>query len=123
MSEPSRRSFPPQPAAVREVRRFVRESLGDQLDADHLEDLELVASELATNAVTHAGTPFDIVVATDGLVRIDVYDGARGRPVKRPPSTTATSGRGMQIVDQLCDRWGVHDAGSGKCVWCEKDLD
>jgi anti-sigma regulatory factor (Ser/Thr protein kinase) len=84
--------------------------------------MELVLSELATNAIRHAATPFEVVVETDGYVRIEVEDGSTRNPVKRPESITALDGRGLHIVEQVCDRWGVHIVQDRKCVWCEREL-
>ena len=77
-------------------------------------------SELATNAVRHAHTPFEVVVQTDGYVRIEVEDRSTDPPVRKPPSEEG--GRGLAIVEQLCDRWGVHIVREKKYVWCERDL-
>jgi len=77
-------------------------------------------SELATNVVRHAKTPFEVVVYTDGLVRIEVEDGSPESLNLKVASDEG--GRGLTIVDQLCDRWDVHVARDRKCVWCERDL-
>jgi len=77
-------------------------------------------SELASNAVRHAKSLFEAVVQTDGHVRIEVEDGSTDVPVPKAPSIEG--GRGLTIVEQLCDRWGVHIVREQKCVWCERDL-
>ena len=118
----ARQHFGSTPAAVREARQFLYETLEERVDGTVSEDLALALSELATNAVRHAGTDFDVVVETDGVVRIEVEDGSTAPPVLRPARELATDGRGLQIVDHLCDRWGIHIANDRKCVWCERDL-
>lgn len=85
----------------------------------------LVVSELATNAVLHARTPFEVRVKVgDGHVRVEVHDGTGRRPVRRYFSDQATSGRGLRLIETLCRAWGVEpDAdGAGKTVWAEVSL-
>jgi anti-sigma regulatory factor (Ser/Thr protein kinase) len=118
-----RRTFEPSPESVSEARAFLREALADRAgDDDVVDELQLALSELATNAVRHAGTPFEVVVQTEGHVRIAVEDASSEAPVPRPESASAVDGRGIGIVAAVCDRWGVHVAQDRKCVWCERDL-
>lgn len=94
-------------------------------------DVELVVSELVTNAVLHAADSevlqLSLVNLTDG-VRIVVADGSSITPVVRdlsgPPGSVdgrsyATSGRGMALVHALATRWGVDPREHGKQVWVE----
>lgn len=126
MSSGGTSSFEPVPAAAAAARRLVVTSLAG-CEPTVVADAELVTSELATNAILHAGTPFTVAVSSrsDGAVRVAVSDGSRGLPVVRPPTAAAAGGRGLQIVDSLCRRWGVLPAGVpggpavGKTVWCE----
>jgi anti-sigma regulatory factor (Ser/Thr protein kinase) len=117
-----RRTFPPTADAIPEARAFVKDTLGERVGDDTMADLMLALSELATNAVEHAGTPFEVVVDTDGRARIEVEDNSPHLPVLTRATPMATSGRGLAIVDELCDRWGVHVVQDTKCVWCERDL-
>src|SRR5918993_5475809 len=118
----ARRHFDATPAAIRDARRFLAETVGERAGDELTEALALTLSELATNAVVHGRTAFDVVIDVDGTVRIEVEDGSTELPVPRRPPETAPGGRGLQIVDQLCDRWGVHVLQDRKCVWCEVDL-
>ena len=117
-----RRRFPPTADAIPEARNFLRENLPETVSDDTAAELMLALSELATNVVKHAGTPFEVVVDTDGRARIEVEDSSPRLPVPNRPAPWATSGRGLAIIDELCDRWGVHVAQNAKCVWCERDL-
>src|SRR3954447_20962045 len=117
-----RRWFPPTAAAVAEARGFLRQELAARVDDETTADLVLAVSELATNAVKHAATPFEVAVETDGIVRVEVEDRSPQPLVPGGAGPTATSGRGLGIVEQVCDRWGVHITGDAKCVWCERDL-
>lgn len=84
----------------------------------------LLVSELATNALHHAGTGFEVVISlTKEGVRICVGDNNPRRPLDpvSRPSTEAEGGRGLVLVDELADRWGVEGNPPGKVVWFELD--
>ena len=115
-------AFVPVPESIGTVRRFVGWTLRAWCCDALAPDVELVASELATNAVEHGGGPYEVSVSRrDGVVRLAVADRGRGRPLVVSPSTHRESGRGIAIVQTLADRWGVDDAGGGKVVWAEFD--
>src|SRR5436190_23075629 len=113
------RRFPAEPSASAEARTFVRDALQPQVPADRLDDIVLAVSELVTNAVRHVGRPLDVNVRADGSIRVEVVDPSNVEPAKRRPGPQDVSGRGLQIVEEMCDRWGVHLLEEGKCVWCE----
>ena len=80
-----------------------------------------VVSELATNAVVHAGTPFVLSIAHDAShIRVAVTD---GRPLARASmrrlSNETTTGRGLRLVQTLGQAWGVDQTDVAKTVWCE----
>jgi anti-sigma regulatory factor (Ser/Thr protein kinase) len=121
MTDRYRRHFEPTPEAVGEARRFLHRVLEGRVDPVDASDMVLAISELATNAVRHAKTPFDVVIEADGSVRIEVEDGSVDLPITKAPS--GSGGRGLAILGQLCDRWGVAVESEHKCVWCERDLE
>ncbi len=85
-----------------------------------LEDAKLVVSELATNAVIHARSPFSVEIRPAGRsVRLLVRDGSRARPSLRHDDGLAVSGRGLRLIDALAADWGVEIAQDGKAVWAE----
>ena len=100
----------------------MEESAPAACDAQFIAAMTLAVSELATNAVTHARTGFDVVVTSNGQVRVTVSDGSAVAPVQRAHSALTPGGRGLHVLDEVCDRWGVHVVRDRKCVWCEKDL-
>ena len=118
----ARLRLPPELAEVVEVRRLLRRLLSSwRLDA-LLEDgdVELLTTEVATNAVRHAGTEATVVVRYLGdRVRVEVGDGSPILPRVRSPRLEDTSGRGMALVDTLSSGWGVTETGGGKRVWFE----
>lgn len=108
------------PSEVCSVRRFVADVLTEWRYDDLLSDGVLVASELATNVVLHAGSPFRVSVARTGLaVTIAVEDGGTGRPSIGRSAQDAVDGRGVLIVDAISRAWGTQDKVAGKVVWAE----
>ncbi len=83
-----------------------------------VETVELIASELATNAVRHARTDFGMTIETNGEIRIEVRDSGPGRPTALSPKPSELTGRGLRIVEALSDVWGVTLRPDGKTVWC-----
>lgn len=116
--------FQPDPASVAEVRHFVSEALERVgLDDDHIFECALIADELATNAVTHAGTIFSVAIElTDSFVRIAVRDDADEMPMSQQASNEAVSGRGLSIVDGTSVGWGTVPLGLGKETWADVGL-
>jgi MEDS: MEthanogen/methylotroph, DcmR Sensory domain/Histidine kinase-like ATPase domain len=121
----ARARFRAGPDAPFAARRFVAGLLAcrpfvGRVDPD---DVQLVVSELATNAVVHAGTPFSISVSSDGrTMRIAVSDWSVVRPVVRDGSPDAISGRGLRLVAAVAGDWGVEPGPDGKTVWAELPL-
>ena len=113
--------LPAEPTSAGAARRFVVQSLAD-VDADVIEAAALLTTELATNAILHAATAFAVHVRTDReRVRIELTDESPVLPVRRHFSTSAGTGRGLQLVEALAVRWGVEPSASGKTVFFEVD--
>jgi anti-sigma regulatory factor (Ser/Thr protein kinase) len=114
----SQRTFDDAPASVTQARRFVVGVLGD-IEPDVADRVVVMVSELATNSVRHAHSPFTVTVErTPRDIRISVFDVGPERPAMRSPRPAEPTGRGLRIVQALADNWGVttHD-GAGKAVW------
>lgn len=98
------------------------------MPASVLQDLELLVSEVVTNAVRHGGGadghPIDMSVRVDERrVRVEVADRGPGfEPDPLPPTMFQESGWGLYLVGQLSDRWGVERTDLGASVWFEIDL-
>lgn len=114
------RAFPSRPESVTAARRFVV-SLMHGLPSTIVDSVALAVSELATNCLRHAGTPFTISVDRDrDSLRIAVHDRGPGAPSVRSPGFAESSGRGLRIVERLASDWGVVGApyaDGGKTVW------
>jgi anti-sigma regulatory factor (Ser/Thr protein kinase) len=111
--------WPGQPDDVGGARRFVSEHLLAHLLQPLVDDAQLVVSELATNAVQHAGTAFIVTLARcEGGVEIAVSDGSWMSDPTPYASTFGLGGRGLSIVDHVSRDWGVRtDSEGGKSVW------
>jgi anti-sigma regulatory factor (Ser/Thr protein kinase) len=121
----ARRSFGWDRASVAASRKFLTDTLADLPD-DLRESAVLMMSELATNAVVHANTGFVVSVErTSAQVRVEVTDIGKGEPKLRTPSASEPHGRGLRIVKELSDEWGMveDDDRSGKTVWYVVRLD
>jgi DcmR-like sensory protein/histidine kinase-like protein len=110
----------PVPTALRAVRRFVKNTLTSWGRPTFIGDASLVVSELATNAIVHANSPFRVsLTATDTGVRIAVDDLSPHLPILRAPDAAPTGGRGVMLVDALSRHWGVEAGPHGKRIWAE----
>jgi anti-sigma regulatory factor (Ser/Thr protein kinase) len=114
-------SFQPDVSTVGEARRFVSDTLS-AWDADDLSwTAMLLVTELATNAVLHASTPYDVSLERrgDGTLRLGVTDGSVRKPRARDYAVDATTGRGLGLVGSLAIAWGTSALANGKTVWCD----
>ena len=104
--------------------RVARAFLGHALHRWHLDGLRdvtgLLGTELVANVVTHVGRPMTLRAVLDSSrVRVELDDPSPIRPVVRHPGVNEEHGRGMLLVDQLADEWGVDWRPDGKTVWFE----
>ncbi len=86
-----------------------------------VETVELLTSELVTNAVIHARSSAELLVSVgDGVVRVEVSDDDATPPTRRALDPQSAAGRGIAIVAQLAADWGVEQVpDDGKRVWFE----
>lgn len=112
--------YPPLPQSVRAARRALSSVLAEHgLD---VHDATLLVSELASNAVEHARTPFVVTVRIGRAVRVEVADESDLLPVITNPRTHSERGRGLAVVRAMSSRWGVEFRSTGKVVWFELPL-
>lgn len=112
----------PSPESVGQARRW-SSALVERRGVGELgHSVALVVSELVTNVVLHARTACDLTIhCVNEHVRVEVRDWSPDLPmIRRPLDKMATSGRGMPIVDELCEAHGAEALpDGGKVVWCE----
>jgi anti-sigma regulatory factor (Ser/Thr protein kinase) len=107
-------------ASARTARRFIADTLQRWSCAHARDVVELLTSELVTNALLHAGTAIELRLRGDGTsVRIEVADGSSLSPTPRHYGDEAQTGRGLLLVEELATDWGVDRGDEGKVVWCE----
>ncbi|MFB9838019.1 ATP-binding protein [Actinoallomurus acaciae] len=116
-------SVPGVPAIVAVARRLVRAALEHSPRCD---DIELVTSELMTNAIRHtpsgkAGSLVTLRIrGRRGWARIEVAD--LGSPSWAEPGPAAVEderGRGLGIIQMLADRSGREPENDGQVSWAE----
>jgi anti-sigma regulatory factor (Ser/Thr protein kinase) len=119
-ADAAERLFLVAPTAPQDARAFVCGVLEDWGARSRDGEAEIVASELATNAVRHARSPFVVSVTREcAAVRIAVRDTSPDRPIRIVRDNCETGGRGVRLVDALANAWGVDDEVDGKSVWAE----
>ncbi|SEG69604.1 Serine phosphatase RsbU, regulator of sigma subunit [Actinacidiphila yanglinensis] len=91
--------------------------------AEHAFAMELVVSELLTNAVRHGSPPVTLRLIRDHALICEVSDGSSTSPHARRAQPWDEGGRGLFLVGQVADRWGTRYTPSGKTIWAEKYLD
>jgi anti-sigma regulatory factor (Ser/Thr protein kinase) len=113
------RQFPRTPAALREVRRFVRDTLHSWHRGSLAESATFVVNELASNAVEHAGSEFSVSLSRDDdAVHVAVGDCAPSTaPLPMLQTHSGEGGRGIQLVTVMCADWGQDATPDGKLVW------
>lgn len=103
------------------ARRFIAEAAASAgLDHARVRKLELAASEALTNALMHAGGLADIFFAHDADA-FTVYLSDYGTGVQRAltpesPDPRSVGGRGLWIIQQLCDRVDIRSTTEGTTI-------
>jgi Histidine kinase-like ATPase domain len=121
----------PEPQPAKAARRLTRATLS-RWGLDPLtEDAEVIVAELVANALCHASSAADDrnpdrsrdriglrLFRRAGEVMCAVLDPSDAPPILRAPNYETECGRGLQLVDALCDVWGWSPVvGRGKAVW------
>ncbi|QKW54378.1 ATP-binding protein [Streptomyces buecherae] len=119
--------YTPYPKSVLRARKRAAWLVAEWGLPDLADDVALVVSELASNAVLHGalrGRLFRVqLTLTEAVLRIAVSDPKGERlPRTRQPGPEDKFGRGLLIVDALAARWGVRERTIGKDVWAEFDV-
>jgi anti-sigma regulatory factor (Ser/Thr protein kinase) len=107
------------PASASRARDFVTAHLLERGLWGLVDDVQLVVSELATNAMLHASSPFTVGLRmVEGVVTLTVRDESPAPPTTAAGDALDSSGRGMVIVEHVSRGWGVVVGDDGtKAVW------
>jgi anti-sigma regulatory factor (Ser/Thr protein kinase) len=100
------------------ARDFLRDSSCTVHHSALVDDALLLPSELVTNSVLHGGPPLVIAVDCDGeQLQVRVRDGSPAVPAPQEAAQSDENGRGLVLVAELSDDWGVDPDPEGKYVW------
>uniref|UniRef100_UPI0006269A27 ATP-binding SpoIIE family protein phosphatase n=1 Tax=Streptomyces odonnellii TaxID=1417980 RepID=UPI0006269A27 len=109
----------PEDAAPGRARRLARRALA-RWDLEDLSDsVELLISEVVTNAVRYAERPVTLRLLRTDVLRCEVGDDSPQLPRQRRARDTDEGGRGLFLVNRLARRWGATRLSTGKVVWFE----
>ena len=114
--------LPVEPRSAAVARHVVDELLTAWELARFADDVQLIASELVTNAYQHTPHADSIELELIGRrdsVRVSIADGSTIKPVIRELDPASPTGRGLRLVRALSSRWGSDEHAGGKRVWVE----
>jgi hypothetical protein len=111
-------SLPADGRAAGLARSAVRTRLREWDLDDLLDTAVLLTSEVVTNVIVHTASAPELELTQDaGGLLVRVVDGSPVPPRRRWHSATATTGRGLQMLQNLSYDWGWTPVGNGKAVW------
>ncbi|MGW8065382.1 ATP-binding SpoIIE family protein phosphatase [Streptomyces ziwulingensis] len=116
------RTLPPDGKAAGQARTAVREQLVAWGLQDLVDTTELVVSELVGNALRYGNAPGELRLLRDERLSVEVSDSGPDLPQIQHADVSDESGRGLQLINMLCRRWGSCRTPAGKVVWAEQDL-
>ncbi|NGN66965.1 SpoIIE family protein phosphatase [Streptomyces sp. A7024] len=109
----------PQAQSAREARKLAREALAGWGLSDLEDAVELLVSEVVTNAVRYAQRPVTLRMVHTDRLRCEVVDDVPQLPRMRRAGPADEGGRGMYLVNRVAQRWGAERLSAGKVVWFE----
>ncbi|MFD9793544.1 SpoIIE family protein phosphatase [Streptomyces sp. NPDC059070] len=108
---------------VSRARRLVADQLGEWELAEVAETVELLISEVVTNAVRHAHShQVRLRMVRAETLRCEVVDDDHTLPMLTHAGPLDESGRGLRVVSRLAREWGTSRTAEGKTVWFEVPL-
>ncbi|MGW0768276.1 SpoIIE family protein phosphatase [Streptomyces sp. NPDC002676] len=109
----------PDDTAPGQARRLARRALARWDLEDLTDSVELLVSEVVTNAVRYASRPVTLRLLRTDVLRCEVGDDVPQLPRLRQARATDEGGRGLYLVNRLARRWGATRLSTGKVVWFE----
>ncbi|GGO87518.1 SpoIIE family protein phosphatase/ATP-binding protein [Wenjunlia tyrosinilytica] len=110
------------PSAVSGMRAAVAQKLDEWGLRELAFGMELVLSELITNAIRYASAPITMRLIRDRTLTCEVADASSTSPHLRIATTMDEGGRGLFLVAQMAERWGTRYTPQGKVIWAELAL-
>ena len=119
----TRRRLPRDATSGRAARQMVSETLERWNDREPEDAVELLVTELVTNAIFHGRSEPEVaLLLLPGAIRVEVADDSPTMPRLNRAELDAESGRGVALVEELASRWGAEPTqAGGKTVWFEID--
>jgi hypothetical protein len=114
--------LPDDGSAAGAARRLVRERLEHWRLTDLADVTELVVSELVGNALRYGCGPGHLRLLRHERLVVEVSDTGPDLPQIQHPTLSDEGGRGLQLINMLCRRWGSCRTPAGKVVWAEQDI-
>ncbi|TLQ44006.1 ATP-binding SpoIIE family protein phosphatase [Streptomyces marianii] len=109
----------PEDSAPGRARRLARRALARWGLEELSDSVELLVSEVVTNAVRYAERPVTLRLLRTEVLRCEVGDDSPQLPRQRRARDTDEGGRGLFLVNRLARRWGATRLSTGKVVWFE----
>ncbi|WP_410088345.1 SpoIIE family protein phosphatase [Streptomyces sp. t39] len=104
------------------ARRLVTEQLGVWGLSDLTDVSELVVSELVGNALRYGNGPGQLRLLRGERLTVEVSDTGPDLPQIQHADVSDEGGRGLQLINMLCRRWGSCRTVTGKVVWAEQNI-
>lgn len=102
-----------------QARRIVAEELSALVPGPVVDDVKLMVSELVTNGIVHGSVenddPLMLDLCINGDIRCRVLDHGDGFATR--VRDHGPGGWGLQVVEQLSDRWGMQCSPQRTEVW------
>ncbi|MGC0327565.1 hypothetical protein RKD23_000555 [Streptomyces sp. SAI-170] len=115
-------TLPPDGSAASQARRTVRGVLVKWGLQDLVDSTELVVSELVGNALRYGHAPGELRLVRHERLSVEVSDTGPDLPQIQHAGLSDEGGRGLQLINMMCRRWGACRTPTGKVVWAEQDL-
>ncbi|MEU3354239.1 SpoIIE family protein phosphatase [Streptomyces sp. NPDC037389] len=112
----------PRPQTPRQARRLARRALTRWGLEELADGVELLVSEVITNAVRYAERPITLRLLRTDVLRCEVGDDVPQLPRLRQARPSDEGGRGLYLVNKMARRWGATRLSTGKVVWFELPL-
>ncbi|OKJ67810.1 SpoIIE family protein phosphatase [Streptomyces sp. CB02261] len=114
--------LPREPRSVGRARELARTQLAAWGLEPLVDTVELLVSELVTNALRYGEGEIRLRLLRDRTLVCEVWDAGLVQPRRRRAKDTDEGGRGLQLVGLLSSSWGSRRTPRGKTVWFELAL-
>ncbi|MFI9612105.1 SpoIIE family protein phosphatase [Streptomyces sp. NPDC052023] len=114
--------LPNEPTSVGTARHLAAHQLREWGMQHLIATVELVVTELVTNAIRHSSGPVRLRLIQHQVLTCEVFDNSASRLRPQHPDTLDENGRGLFLVARLSRRWGSRWAADGKIVWADQNL-